>query len=735
MSIPEQADLNSPSDTLAPLPEYTSILLAADASDHSDQGVRMAALLGKSWNSRITGAHVYAAKLHDVRFRQMEGGLPEQYKEETELERQRDIHDELITKGLSVITDSYLDGAEETCTSAGLEYVRRSLEGKNYREMVRETNSGKYDLLVMGALGLGAVEGSRIGTVCERVVRRTDIDTLIIKDTKQDITAGPIVVAVDGSSRSYAGLLSAFAIHKAHQTPIHVVSAYDPYYHYVAFNRIAEVLSEEAGKIFRFKEQEELHESIIDQGLAKIYDGHLHVARSIAEDYGIEISTELLDGKAHDAIEKYVRKHSASLLLIGKLGIHADDELDIGGNAENLLRNVPCAVLISQSHFTPQIDIIAEATTTWTHQAEARMTKIPSFAQGMAKMAILRFAQERGHTVITESIVREATDALCPVKPGAMSAATDGQTAQTVNHNEPYDPDWSDEAEQIVATIRDQSMRNNMRRRAEKKARQQKSLRVQAEHILAFMSVEKPAESEATTKPTSAEQQPPSSASNWSAEALLMLQRVPEGGIRDMARSAAETIAAESDVSTIDEIFFSAILDTFKNGSEAVEETLSWSDEARQGIAKAPPMVRGMLAREIENYARELGRDNVDETIVKQVKVRWDESGYFHQSATDPRSANLNPASDKPRDSSDQGTTANAGKPLPWQQDALQRLNRVPEGFMRESCRKRIEAAAADQNQTEVTLTLVEQQLDSANTVMQKVVANGNGKCPFGHDV
>ena len=36
--------------------------------------------------------------------------------------------------------------------------------------------------------------------------------------------------------------------------------------------------------------------------------------------------------------------------------VHADDELDIGGNAENLLRNAPCAVLLSQRDFRPQIE-------------------------------------------------------------------------------------------------------------------------------------------------------------------------------------------------------------------------------------------------------------------------------------------------------------------------------------------------------------------------------------------
>ncbi len=58
-----------------------------------------------------------------------------------------------------------------------------------------------------------------------------------------------------------------------------------------------------------------------------------------------------------------------SLLVLGKVGIHADDELDIGGNAENLLRNVGCAVLLSQREHQPRVDVIAEATTSWTRQA------------------------------------------------------------------------------------------------------------------------------------------------------------------------------------------------------------------------------------------------------------------------------------------------------------------------------------------------------------------------------
>ncbi len=162
------------------LPSYGHILLATDSSDHANHGASETVALARLWGAGVTAAHVYAAKMHDLRFRQMEGGLPEQFREEQELERQRDVHDDLITRGLSIITDSYLDQAERACRSDSVDFTRCSLEGKNYRELVKEANSGNHDLMVLGALGLGAVQGGRLGTVCQRVARRADIDTLVI---------------------------------------------------------------------------------------------------------------------------------------------------------------------------------------------------------------------------------------------------------------------------------------------------------------------------------------------------------------------------------------------------------------------------------------------------------------------------------------------------------------------------------------------------------------------------
>ena len=536
--------------SIAPLPRYREILLAVDSSDHANRGVADGIALAKLWGARVTAAHVYAAKMHDLRFRQMEGGLPERFREEQELERQRDVHDDLITRGLSIISDSYLDQADRACSAAGLRFARRALEGKNYRQLARETNSGRYDLLVLGALGLGAVAESRLGTVCERVVRRTDIDTLVIKSPAQPIAEGPIVVAIDGSARAYGGLLTALSLAREWQVPLHVVSAFDPYYHYVAFNRIAGVLSEEAGKVFRFKDQERLHEEIIDSGLAKIYAGHLQIARDIAADYAIPVETRLLDGKPHDVIARTLRELRPSLLVIGKLGIHADPELDIGGNAENLLRHAPCAVLLSQREFQPRVERVAEVTVSWTREAQERMQRVPSFVQNMARMAILRYAQERGHTVVTERIVEEATAALMPGRAEqAMAEIVAAHDAGELGRGAGLAAlAWSEGALARLNEISDPSLRDNLRLRAEKKARGERAAQVALEHLIAFLE-------DAAAPGGAAEPEPlPASGQvelHWEAGALARLARVPEGFMREASRQRIESHARQRGAETV----------------------------------------------------------------------------------------------------------------------------------------------------------------------------------------
>ena len=350
---------------------YTSLYLPLDNSAHSLAGVDIAIALAKSGGAKLTGSHVYAAKLHDRRFRQMEGGLPEPYRKEEKLIEQRDIHDDLITRGLQVISDSFLDVFTQRCAAAGLAHQGVSLEGKNWQALVQDIAASDCDLVVMGALGLGAVESSQLGSVCERVARRVDRDLLVVRETEQR-AEGAILVALDGSPQSYGALLTALELGKAFGRPVEAVAVFDAHFHYVAFNSIAKVLSDEAASIFRFQEQEKLHEEIIDSGLAKIYQGHLEVAVRIAREHGVEISTKLLAGKVFEQLLHHVRETKPWLLLLGRIGVHSEAGMDLGSATENLLRLAPCNLLLSARCFEPPLDHIAETTMAWTEEAERR---------------------------------------------------------------------------------------------------------------------------------------------------------------------------------------------------------------------------------------------------------------------------------------------------------------------------------------------------------------------------
>jgi nucleotide-binding universal stress UspA family protein len=498
--------------TTSPLPKR--FLVALDASDHANRALAEAIRLGRSAGGAITGIHAYAAKLHDRRFRQMEGGLPERYRDEDAMEHQRQVHDNLITRGLAIISDSYHETAARACAAAGLAYRRLSPEGKNYRRIVEAAESGDFDLLALGALGLGAGPDSLVGTVCERVVRRSPIDVLVVRDPNRAIGDGPVVVGLDGSPHAFGALRTALAIGRRLGAEVHAVAAYDPYYHYVAFSKISGVLSEAASKILRFKEQERLHEELIDDGLAKIYQAHLDVAGAIAAEEGIALVRALLDGKVCQAIAGYLERVGASLLVIGKTGVHADPGLDIGGSAENLLRTAGCHVWFGQTAYTPALDLIAMKTIAWTREAEAKMERVPEMARKMVRTTILRFAHQRGHTLVTAALIDEATERFCPANRG-------GKTRAEAEFG------WSEAATQMMGGIGNSAAAAGVRLSAEKRARRAGAAMVGVDHVRPFLDAHAVA------------------APRWTAAALARIAQVPEM-VRPAVRRRAEAAALEA---------------------------------------------------------------------------------------------------------------------------------------------------------------------------------------------
>ena len=405
---------------------YKSIYVPVDNSDHSNRAVSCALGLGKAYSARLVGCHVYAAKLHDYRFRQMEYTLPEEYIDEVELERQRKIHDSLITMGLKLISDSYLDGMSRLCGASGLEFEPRMMDGKHHTEILKDLAGSTHDLVVIGALGIGRARDSVIGSVCERVARQSDRDVWVVKHVPEagEPDRDTILVGVDGSPQSFGALMTAIDLARTFNKQVEAIAVYDPYLHYSVFNGIVNVLTEQAAKVFRFEEQNQLHEEIIDTGLAQIYQSHLEIGERMGSDAGVAIKKTLLDGKPFQKILDHARKTNPWLIVIGRIGVHSPkDETGLGSNSENILRAAPCDVLLSTRLEVPRLDVRAEETVRWTPEAEERMKHVPEQVKGIARTGVLRLALEKGHSVITSAVIDEAMDRFMPKSASAATKA------------------------------------------------------------------------------------------------------------------------------------------------------------------------------------------------------------------------------------------------------------------------------------------------------------------------
>ena len=428
---------------------YKEILVPVDNSDPSNWAVARAIEICKRADGRITGNHVYAARLHDVRFRQLETGLPAQFQTAKEIKRQRRIHDKLIEKGLQLISDSFLDETEKQCKAAGVSLTRQLLEGINYEEIIREANSGAgrlpsligfdpniadkydggatvrgdiilgkdgrivaededddeklagtsgraYDLLVMGAHGIGRQEFSQLGGVVARVLRKLEKDVLIVRNDRP-LQGGKMMVCVDGSAYSYKALRLALEMARDFDASLYVCSAFDVEYHHVVFGNIKDILSVAASKVFKFEEQEELHNNIIDKGLLKLCKANLKRGEVMAEEFpDVPVETQILVGKPFDCILRWAAEIEPAVLVIARHGSHRIEGTDLGSQADNLLRLTESSVLLVGTEGVspediPWIEEDGEAGLEWAPDAEVRILRVPPFALGIARRAVEEF--------------------------------------------------------------------------------------------------------------------------------------------------------------------------------------------------------------------------------------------------------------------------------------------------------------------------------------------------------
>jgi nucleotide-binding universal stress UspA family protein len=561
---------------------YKKAVIPADNSELCHAAIEWGVEFAKEWDTVLVGNHVYAARLHDDRFRQLEVGLPARFQTEKEIARQRNIHDKLIETGLILISDSFLDVLDKKGEEHNIKTERKLMEGIHFEQLAKDINGNDYDLVIMGAHGIGQVKHSIIGQVTARVARLITTDMQIMRQKDRSLKGGKILVCVDGSAYCFVALRKALRLAETFGATVHCVSAFDPFYHYAAFNNIRYVLSYQAGKVFKFEEQEELHNNIIDRGLKKVCEANLIRAEQVAQDMGVPITTEVLVGKPFAKIVDVCERDDYDLAVIARWGAHHVEGADMGSNTDNLMRLIPCNLLIvgaadARPFDVPTLEEFEEEPLEWDDDALKLILRAPPFAQAMAKVSVEEYARNEGYDRITLDLLYGALKGILP--PSAKHL-------MGIEHED--------------------------RKLAEARAKARSPIEEFVPHERAF---------------------------RWTQEAIDRVNNRVPAFVRPMAMLAMERYAREKQ---LPEVTLEVTLEVARRLGYAADEGLGaemqWTEEALERLSRVPKFERAMVREMVESLARDKGQSlinyEVADELLRKIREMWESQsdgafGYF----------------------------------------------------------------------------------------------------------
>ncbi|MBI3184173.1 MAG: PCP reductase family protein [Myxococcales bacterium] len=116
----------------------------------------------------------------------------------------------------------------------------------------------------------------------------------------------------------------------------------------------------------------------------------------------------------------------------------------------------------------------------------------------------------------------------------------------------------------------------------------------------------------------------------WDADALAILDRVPEGFVRDLVRRRVEKRAREQGRTAVDRADIETKLGQWSTASVSLTPSLAWEPDAWTRISRVPDSVRGMVIVEVEREARRRGDTSVTAAAIDAAVQRWSAARVFH---------------------------------------------------------------------------------------------------------
>ena len=133
------------------------ILVAIDINTFSDKGLKAAIKYAKFMNAEITGVNV-------VEVRATLASTVINYK-----------------KFLTGKAEKFLDSINKKCEKEGVKFNSKILYGKPSTEISKFADPKKFDLIVIGSLGLTGLKNAIMGSTSNGIVHKSKTSVLVIK--------------------------------------------------------------------------------------------------------------------------------------------------------------------------------------------------------------------------------------------------------------------------------------------------------------------------------------------------------------------------------------------------------------------------------------------------------------------------------------------------------------------------------------------------------------------------
>jgi nucleotide-binding universal stress UspA family protein len=191
--------------------------------------------------------------------------------------------------------------------------------------------AGDATALVVGARGLGRLQGLLLGSVSMSVAQRAEVPVVVVRG-RTDRREGPVVVGVDGSAQSLSALHWAADFARRHSAPLRVVQAWS-----LPFTMHPGALVLEANRV-RAETSADLR-STVRRETAALADGP-----EDRDALAIEPEAEVVDGSPSSVLLQ--ESQQARLVVVGSRGRNAVAGQLLGSTSLSCVTNAACSVAV-----------------------------------------------------------------------------------------------------------------------------------------------------------------------------------------------------------------------------------------------------------------------------------------------------------------------------------------------------------------------------------------------------